>query len=239
MALRILALLFALALPAHAARTSLATLQIEIWPEHDRPRALVILKGELAKTASAPADMRLRIPASAGAPSALAFADASGNLFNLAYEQEAAGSFIQLRFRPAQGNFHLEFYDALALDSPQREYRYTWPADLRVERLSVLVKEPAAASSLSVSPQLPTVGQGPDGLAHRAADLGARREGQALPIEVRYTKSDPRPSTEILAAPAAAPPAAPQSSPWRLLALIAAGAVGLLGAIGLFVWRPR
>lgn len=241
MALRIVALWLALALLPHAAAAaSLATLQIEIWPEYDRPRALVILKGELAKGMSASADVSLRIPASAGIPSAVAFADASGKLFNLAYTQEAAGSFTRLRFRPPQGNFHLEFYDVLAADSAQREYRYTWLGDLAVERLSLLVKEPAASSNLAVSPPLELAGVSPDGLVHRAADLGARREGQALPIEVRYTKSDPRSSTEIAAAPAAAPPAAraPSQSAWWL-ALIGAGVVGLLGAIGMFIWRPR
>lgn len=228
-------LLFSLgfALHAHAAPSPpLAALQIEIWPEYDRPRALVILKGELGKDAPSVA---LRIPASAGGPSALAYADESGKLLNLPYEQQADGSFIRLQFRPTQRNFHLEFYDALGLDSAQREYRYTWPADLAVGRLSVLVKEPAAASNLTVSPPLATAGLGPDGLALRAAELGARPAGQPLPIELRYTKSDPRPSTEIAAARAA--PAAAQPW-WRLPAMIAAGAA-LLGGIGLLVWRPR
>ena len=241
MVLRMVALFFALALHAQAATNPpFSALQIEVWPEYDRPRALVILKAELAEAAALPADVTLRIPSTSGGPSAVAYADASGKLFNLVYDQEVTGNFITLRLRPPQRYFHVEFYDALALAKPEREYRYTWPGDFAVERLSVLVKEPAAASNLAVLPNLGITGQSPDGLNHRAAQLGALKAGQQLPIEIRYTKSDPRPSTEIVGAAAAAP-GGPRDAPapaWPLV-LVAAGVVVLLGAIAALVWRRR
>ena len=71
-ALRILMLVLAFVLlPAFAASPSdngapkrsprLASLQIEIWPEFDRPAALVILRGELAADVALPATVSLRI----------------------------------------------------------------------------------------------------------------------------------------------------------------------------------
>lgn len=235
-------LLFALALGAQAATNPpLAALQIEIWPEYDRPQALVIFKGELAPSAKLPAEVSLRIPASSGGPSAVAYAaEESGELLNLPYKHEQAGNFILVRIQPPQRFFHLEFYDRMATDNPQREYRYAWPGDMAVERVSVLVKEPASASNLAVQPNLELRGQSPDGLTHRAAQLGAFKAGQQLPIEIRYTKSDPRPSTEIVGASAAAPSAPAQASaPAWPLALVAAGAVVLIGSVAALVWRRR
>jgi hypothetical protein len=241
MVVRIVALFLILALHAQAATNPpLAALQIEIWPEYDRPRVLVILKAELPDSAALPAELALRLPATSGGPSAVAYADASGKLFNLAHEPETKGNFVTVRIRPPQRYFHVEFYDALALDKPEREYRYTWPGDFAVERLSVLVKEPAAASGFAVLPSLDITGQSPDGLNHRGAQLGALKAGQQLPIEIRYTKSDTRPSTEIVGAAAAAPGTPPETPAptWPLL-LVAAGAAVLLGAIAALVWRRR
>src|SRR3990170_9127773 len=63
----------------------LASLQIEIWPEFDRPAAaLVILKGEIAANVPLPAAVSLRIAASSGGPSAVAYAAGlNSNLLNL------------------------------------------------------------------------------------------------------------------------------------------------------------
>lgn len=239
-------LVFALGARA-ATNPPLAALQIEVWPEYDRPQALVILKGELAPSTRLPAELSLRIPASSGGPAAVAYAEASGKLLNLPYKHEDAGNFILVRIRPPQRFFHLEFYDRMAMDKPQREYRYAWPGDMAVERVSVLVKEPAASSNLAVQPSLEFRGQSPDGMTHRAAQLGALKAGQSLPIEIRYTKTDTRPSTEIIGSTASAlgaPPQAPGAQPdaptpaWPLV-LVAAGAVVLTGSIAALVWRRR
>lgn len=239
----IFALLLAVALTTQAApNPRLAALQIEIWPEYDRPGALVILKAEIATDAALPAQVSLRIPAVTGGPSAVAYADASEKLVNLPYEREPAGQFVTLRMRPPERYLHIEFYDPLDASKAERQYLYTWPGDMAVERVSVLVKEPAGSGNLAVQPTLDIRSQSPDGLAHRAAALGALKAGQSLPIEIRYTKSDPRPSTEILgaAAPAAGPPAQPAAPrpAWPLI-LIAAGVAGLLVAAGAFLWRGR
>ncbi len=240
----ILPLLFAFALTAHAAANPpLAALQIEIWPEYDRPGALVIYKGELAQSVRLPAEVSLRIPAASGGPAAVAYAaDESGKLLNLTHQDENAGNFILVHIRPPQRFFHLEFYDRMATDKPQREYRYAWPGDAAVEKVSVLVKEPAASSNLSVQPKLDLTGQSPDGMTHRAVQLGALKAGEQLPIEIRYTKSDPRPSTEIVAAPGAAPAAAAEAAqpqPIWPLALVGGGAVVLIGAVTALLWRRR
>ena len=238
----IFTLLFAFALSAHAANPPLASLQIEIWPEYDRAAVLVIYKAALPAAARLPAELTFRIPASSGGPAAVAYsAEESGNLLNLSHQEEKAGNFILVHIRPPQRFVHLEFYEPIATGNPTREYRYAWPGDMAVERVSVLVKEPAQVSDLAVQPNFDLAGQGPDGLKQRTAEFGPLKSGEQLPIDIRYVKADPRPSTEILAAPAAVAElnAQPSQRPVWPLALVAGGAIVLLGAVAALFWRRR
>lgn len=177
----------------------LASLQIEIWPEYDRPAALVILRGTLAADAPLPAEVTLRLAASSGGPSAMAYsAAAGGNLLNLEYDRNDASDFITLRFKLPERVFHVEFYEPVATGTPERNYSYVWPGDMRVGQLRVIVQEPAGASNFSVQPNLDVSASGQDGLRYRSAELGAQEAGKPLPVKVHYTKTDARTSAEIM-----------------------------------------
>jgi hypothetical protein len=225
----------------------LETLQIEIWPEYDRPAALVILKGELAGDVALPAALALRIPAPSGGPSAVAYAATkTGPLFNLPYDRSAAAGFIMLRFAVPERFFHVEFYDPLATGTPQRSYQYLWPGDLPVGALYVIVQEPAAAADISVRPELGEPSTATDGLRYRAAQLGPVEPGTSRSIEIRYAKSDPRTSVEILKAgapltSAAAVTSTEERDAFRLF--LASGAIALLavgaGLVYFLWWRRR
>lgn len=233
-------------IPAVAA-APLESLQIEIWPEYDRPAALVILRGEIAGDVGLPAAVSLRIPASSGGPAAVAYATATkGQLFNLQHDRSDAADFITLRFTVPLRFFHVEFYDRFATGTSERRYRYVWPGDVPVRSLNVVVQEPAGASDISVQPELGDRSTGSDGLQYRSAQLGAVKQGAPLPIEIRYTKTDPRTSVDLLAlnSPAPGPQATPatgQRNSSRLF--LALGAAALLaagsGLVYYFRWRRR
>jgi len=232
----------------------LASLAIEVWPEYDRPAALVILKGALADDVKLPAAVTLRLPAASGGAAAVAYSDtADGNLLNLKHEFAKAGEYVALRFDAPTRFFHIEFYEPIATAAPARSFRYVWPGDFAVERVTAVVQEPATAIDVAVEPNLDRPSTGQDGLRYRSADLGALAAGKPLPIAVRYTKADARPSAEILnpartAAPAQASPPASAVAPAP-----AAGAGGLpdwayplagfvlLGVLGaaLIAWQWR
>lgn len=226
----------------------LERLQIDIWPEYDRPAALVILKGELAGDVDPPALLSLRIPASSGGPSAVAYAaQEAGPLLNLRHERSATADFITLRFTAPARFFHVEFYDPLLTRAGERSYRYQWPGDLPVKKLRVTVQEPAAASGLKVRPALEQWTVGPDSLRYRSAELGAVPQGKTLSFEIGYAKSDPRNTTEILKAEQSRSPVAPgaltsreERASFRLFLASAAFALLLAGsALAYFVWRRR
>ncbi len=222
----------------------LASLEIDIWPEFDRTAALVILRAEMAEDVTLPAPVSLRIPTSSGGPAALAStASADGPLLNLAYERtDADVDSITLRFVTPQRFFQLEFYDRLLIDTADRNYTYVWPGDLPVDQLSVGLQQPAGATDLSVQPELGAGVVDPDGLVYRHADLGAFDVGNTLTIDIRYRKTDPRTSAEILGLATSAPPPAAVGtgseegvSPWLFVLSVLAALV--IGAAAVTLWR--
>ena len=234
----------------------LASLNIEIWPEYDRPAVLVILRAALPEGVKLPAAVTLRLPAASGGAAAVAYsATADGNLLNLKHERASAGEFVTLKFETPQRFFHVEFYEPIATADPARSFRYVWPGDLAAERVTVVVQEPASASAISVEPNLNGTSTGEHGLRYRAAELGALERGKPLPISVRYSKADARPTVDILKLragdsnlPAAASPPAPVSSPhptaasgmpdWAL-PMAGLALLGFLGGVFVLWWSRR
>ncbi|OGO09412.1 MAG: hypothetical protein A2Y61_05710 [Chloroflexi bacterium RBG_13_60_13] len=179
----------------------LASLDIDIWPEFDRPATLVIIHAALADDVELPATMSLHIPASTDGPSAVASAAVEGStLTNLDYETTEAEDSLLLEFTTPDRLVQVEFYDVLAAEGSDRTYTYVWPGDLAVGEVRVRVQEPVGATSLSVEPDIGAGTLDVDGLVYRSADLGALESGKTLTIAVRYQKTDPRTSLEILGA---------------------------------------
>ena len=221
-----------------------AGLQVDLWPEYDRRGAvLVIVKGELAPDVALPATVSLRVPGSSEV-TAVAFGTAPGSqLFNLAYDRTRAGDDSIVQFKTSERLIHLEFYDRLALDAANRRFTYVWPGDGPVDRLTVRLQEPAAASSVEAKPALGPGAPGPDGMVYRTAGFGAFDAGKRLPIEIGYAKSDPRTSLEILDSSKTAPlPSASTSNvarlDWLLITLAALALLLGMAAVLLF-WRTR
>jgi hypothetical protein len=267
--LSFLALALALALlqpaPVHAqaaatANPRLASLGIEIWPEYDRPAALVILRGTLAEDAKLPAAVTLRLPGTSGGAAAVAYSTtADGSLLNMKHERATTGEFVTVKFETPTRFFHVEFYEPIPTTSAARSYRYVWQGDLAAARIMLVVQEPATATDMAVEPNLDRTQTGQEGLRYRTGELPAQEPGKPLAIAVRYTKTDARPTAEILkpttsasaaaAAPAnpaasASPAAAPAALPgadrggWPVWAapLAAFVLLGLLGA-AFVLWR--
>lgn len=227
----------------------LASLQIEIWPEYDRPAALVILKGELPEEVVLPAPVSLRLATATGGPLAVAYANLSGDVLrNLDYEREDSPGFITLKLKVPGRVFHVEFYEPLNTATLQRAYTYVWPGDFATDRLTVVVQEPVGAIDLSATPALDSSVMGSDGLRYRSGQLGAFEAATRFAVQIAYTKTNPRTSAEILRAQPIGAAAGASSAPWMndnewsevwaisaLFALVLAVALGVAG----LAWRRR
>jgi hypothetical protein len=246
---------FAQAKGAAGGGPRLSNLSIEIWSEYDRPgAALVILKGELAPEVALPAKVALRLPKSSGGPTAVAFFKEPGSgPLNLEHKAETTGDFVNVRFESPERAFLVEFYDPVPTAQPARGYTYTWAGDLAADRVTVIVQEPATATGLEMQPKHERTNTGNDGLNYLSAQLGPLPAGKAVPITVRYAKTDARTTTEIVkpksSAPAAAPalpsgPVAPAPAsgaplPGSVIAMIVVALLSGITAVVLFLWQRR
>jgi hypothetical protein len=140
---------------------------------------------------SLPVDMEIRIPASTGQPSAVAYVDEAGQRFNQQYTTRAEGDWLIVAFELASQGFQLEYYDPLATDSSgQREYAYTYEADYPVADLAVEFQVPLTAEDFVLDPPADAVATESDGLVYHSVDAGSLAQGEQLSWMVTYQKDN-------------------------------------------------
>lgn len=222
---------------------SLSALEVDLWPEYDRPSVLVIYRVTLSANASLPVDLTLRIPASAGEPHAVAVRQADGGLFSVAYDRQVSGEWALISFTATMPEVQMEYYDPqLTRQDDARQYEYTWPGDYAVEAMAIQLQQPLGASELRTSPGLGSGVTGQDGLVYYTSQVGALAAGQSFKITVNYKKSGEALSAENLQVQPSAPVGSTTTG-WRtqLMAFLPWG-LGILGVLlivggGLWYWQ--
>jgi hypothetical protein len=168
-----------------------SAVEVALWPEYDRPSVLVIYRITLSPQASLPVEVRLRIPAYAGPPNAVASRTPDGSLYNLLYEQENLGEWSELVFQATTPELQIEYYDTkLVKEGQERHFEYTWPGDYAVNAFQIQVQQPRNAGQMLISPSLGSGAVGEDGMIYFTSDIGPLTEGQSFSISVDYQKPD-------------------------------------------------
>ena len=234
-----------LAAPARAQQAvSLASLQISIWPEYDRPTSLIILDGVVAPGVTLPVALTMRMPAAAITPNAVATTGTDGSLLQAPYTTATDGGDIIIKFTTSSAAFRVEYYDpGLVITGDRRSFAFRWKSDFAVAQVSVRVQEPVGASRLTGQPALTPAGTGEFGLSYDTVDLGAVPAGGSVSQDISYTKSGSALSAAAVAPPTTvaqpAPVVAAGGTPGWLPGGLAAAALGLvLVVVGAF-WYTR
>lgn len=225
---------------------TLTSLEVEIWPEFDRPSALVIVHGILPATASVPAAITWRIPAAAQL-NATAYDAAAGGLLMAANTVTAAGPWQSVAFTVEALNFRLEYYDpALTIAGEARTLALQLPLDYAAQALTVRIQEPVDARNLTVDPAFELLGTRDFGLNYYGKDYGAVPAGAPLALTLNYDKASATLSQAVVAAAqptqavsidTTAPIAgAVDWTPW-LVGLGGLAGLALMGAAGWYVWQ--
>lgn len=192
----ILILLWVFSLPSGAwaqEDVRLSAVEVDLWPEFDRPAMLVIYRFTLAPSTTLPAEMRLRIPTAAGAPNAVAAGTTDGSLINVPYDLEEAGEWSWLVFQATTPELQIEYYDpGLVIEGSARHFEYAWPGDFVVDAFVVEVQQPVGASEMRIKPGMFSANEGRDGLMYYTLDVGSLTADQPVEITVDYQKADDR-----------------------------------------------
>ena len=247
-------------IPSAVAQTAprLTSLTVDVWPEFDQPATvLVIYRGQFAANAPTPERVTLRIPATAGEPSAVASPQAGNETapINQWTELIAAkkvttarnGDWTEVTFSPPSRLFNLEFYDKLNTVTFDRRYTVTWPGDYAADTVTLNVREPTGTTNFQATPALPPGATDEEGLVAHQLNPGALNAGQPLAISLSYHREDTRTSIEALqlvtpvpTRPAAATSPAPAAfSQWPLLLALGMGLALIIGGVTWYVRSQR
>lgn len=166
----------------------LPSVEVDLWPEYDRPNVLVIYRLTLPSSASLPQALHLRIPTSAEI-NAVAVRQTDGNLFTIPYEPQVAGDYTEISFQATLPDVQIEYYDpGLVKEGSSRHFEYTWPGDYAVESMEVQVQQPVDATDMRISPNLGNGVTAGNGLTYYTAEVGSLDAGQTFSITFDYNK---------------------------------------------------
>lgn len=178
-----------LRVPAQAQGVAtLESLEIAIWPEYDRPNALVIYRARLDAGADLPAVVTLPIPASVGMPHAVAAWYPDGTLDDrVTWTREVVGDIAMITVETEANGVWVEYYTPLEMSGETTRYTFTWPGGVVVDSLSYDVKHPLGALNVQVTPAGGTF-TAEDGFQHTRTELGAFPSHESAEIEVSYDR---------------------------------------------------
>jgi hypothetical protein len=231
----------------------LVTLTIDVWPEFDRPATvLVIYRGQFAPDSPLPAQVKLRIPALAGEPFAVAAPQPGSESapvnqwLDLVTTKQVttavSGDWVEATFVPPSRLFTLEFYDKISTVTFDRRYTLAWPGDLAAEAVTINVREPFGATAFQSTPAMPPGVLDDEGLVARQLTLTELAAGRPLTLSLGYHREDKRTSVEALQLVTPVPTRTPTSNPaassssWLLFAALVVGVALIVGGI---VWYVR
>jgi hypothetical protein len=221
---------------------SLAKLEVDLWPEYDRPEVLVVYHMFLDSGVTLPANLVVSIPSASGEPAAVAVRNPDGQLYNVAYTRVVNGQVAQISFSAPVTEIQFEYYDpGLSKVGANHSFTYNWTGEYSVKSFTVQVQQPSGASSMKITPTLGNGIPGEGGLMYFSSDLGALKSQQQLTVSLSYQKSNDNLSVQTgkvgPAAPvdAATPGRASFGTVW--IYVIGAGALLMVIGSGFWYWR--
>lgn len=175
------------------------SLEIDLWPEYDKPEMLVIYRVELSADVSPPVELKFRIPLEAGEPNAVAVRGTDGSLLTAPYERVVDGDWSVISLTATEPGLQIEYYDPqIKINNTKRAFQYTWPGDYQVESFSIQVQQPFDASDVKITPAENAVFSGSDGLSYHTVKLGSQLAGVPTQVSIEYNKSSDQLSVERL-----------------------------------------
>lgn len=223
--------IFAWVAPGYAQQNiSFESLQIDLWPEYDRPEMLVVYRFQLAADVQLPVALNIQIPAAAGEPNAVAKAQSGGPLMNLEYTSNVQGEWNMLQLTADQPVIQIEYYDpSLQIDGTDRSYVYKWAGGYDIAQVIFLVQQPIGAQGMEILPRLNDVTQGSDGIVYYSGEIGSFEADETFERSIKYQKDSESLTIEFLEINS--PPVNEDTTGRVSLVNIVPWGIGLLGVI--------
>ena len=217
-------------------------LQVDIWPEYDRPDVLVIYRITLSSELPLPIRMAVKIPRAAGKPYAVSMQGVDGLLYNLDYTITVEGEWLNVSFTSLSPEVHLEYYDPrLSRSADLRSFEYLWPGDYSVGEMMIRIQQPVDSENLKILPETGLNERGEDGLTYYSVVVGSVEVGTPVTIRVSYQK-DTDNFSQSLQPVRPVEPIMPQTLGWATFIEVLPWALGVFGLLlivigGFWYWQ--
>ena len=174
-------------------------MRVQVMPEFDDPRVLVIVQGRLAADANDfPVTITFRLPngAQINQMATVNMQSAGTTLMPYETQPDPADARWQLVTYSLDGaHFFYEYYHDPIIGDVDKTFTYILNSYHPVDDASVEIQEPKAAEGFSTSPQAAASRLDQNlRLNYHQIAVGALEAGQEVSIKVSYRKADPDPS---------------------------------------------
>jgi hypothetical protein len=172
----------------------LDSLKVSLWPEYDRPAALVIYQALLPADVPLPARVSLPIPTVVGEPHAVAIQDSRGDLLSVDFERRVQGEWSTITVEAESPLVWMEYYSDLVVEEGQRSYSFIWPGGLDMDIFLFEIQQPVTASDFLVTPVGVTQSEEGGVIYHRGSMFP---KSLSTDIAISLTYSNPTASHSI------------------------------------------
>jgi zinc ribbon protein len=206
--------------------TKIHFMNVEIWPEYDDPRVLVIYRGALEPDLATPRDFSFLVPTGAEIHMAGAIDENGGHVHGLYTTEDRGDGLTEVSYSLPNPTFYMEFYYDPLGDDDLRDFTYPLVSPFPITQLLVSVQHPRRADEFAVTPVSTRVVQDEQGLSYHVVGFDSLAAGESESVSVRYRKSDREFS--VAAQDAAGAGADPEGADKRAMKGILIFAAGLL-----------
>jgi len=202
------ALLFPNAVVA-AEGMELKNFSVDIWPEYDDPRVLVIYQGTFVNTGNSDFTgyvkfniPKFEIPKEGQISMACEIVN-GGNHSCQPYNLEDKGDYVELSWKttrvikPGQEYpVFLEFYYLPFTSEPAKSFNYDFISNYDIQALTVNIKQPLRSEEFKVTPQPLTTNVDSKGFSNHKLNYSDLSAQEKLNYEIAYIKNDNEPSIQ-------------------------------------------
>lgn len=213
----------------------ISSMTVDIWPEYDDPRVLVIEQGELAPAAEVPTGFSFLVPEGAQVHMAGGVTEDGKHVHAQFRSVQRDDGLTEISYTLDVPHFYMEFYYDPFAGGEERDFAYPLVSPHPIEELSVRVQQPRRAEGFSVAPFTRQVVQDEKGFVYHLVRWDTLSAGMAKEVAVRYRKADREPSVSPPEPAQAAAAPAVGWSPERIL-LISGLLLMALAGYGIVVW---
>lgn len=170
---------------------TLESVNVQLWPEYDKPQMLVIDYITLPSDTTFPVTINLGIPTEVGSPLVVAV----GASFNEVTDQgvqfstRVVSDLTIVSIEATAPAIQFEYYDpGLKTNGSARSYQYQWFSEYDVQNFSIAVQQPFDATNLKTSPALEDDGLHLDKLQYYSSVIGALSHDKTFTLDLSYEK---------------------------------------------------